>query len=58
MSDDKTKTGGGDRDRVSASEDYEVEHFAQQNGITKARTLELIKAHGGDRAAMTAAAKG
>ena len=56
MPDDKIKRGGLDRSRVAADEDYEVEYFAKENGITKAQALELIKEHGNDRATLTAAA--
>lgn len=34
MTDDKAKRDFRDRDRVSAEDDYEVEYFAQKNGIT------------------------
>ncbi|WP_353041162.1 DUF3606 domain-containing protein [Mesorhizobium sp. M1217] len=34
MADDKRKRDFHDRNRVSADEDYEVEYFAEQNGIT------------------------
>jgi hypothetical protein len=33
MADDKNNVGGQDRSRVSASEPYEVEYFAQKHGI-------------------------
>lgn len=42
---------------VSVSEDYEVEYFAKQNGITPAQVRELIQKVGNDRATLTAAAK-
>jgi hypothetical protein len=46
MSDDKSKVGKGDRDRVSASEEYEVTDLAQKYGITAAQAREAIKSHG------------
>jgi hypothetical protein len=46
MSDDKSKTGKADRDRVSASEDYEVKDLAQKFGITTAQALAAIKTYG------------
>jgi hypothetical protein len=46
MSDDKSKTGKADRDRVSASEDYEVKDLAQKFGITTAQALAAIKSAG------------
>ena len=50
MADDKTKTDYRDRDRVNGSEDYEVEYFARENGITAEQTRELIRKHGNSRA--------
>ena len=52
MSDDKTKTGYQDRDRVNGHEDYEVRYFAQQNGVTVQQTRDLIAKHGNDRATL------
>jgi len=46
MSDDKSKTGKADRDRVSLSEEYEVADLAQKFGITAAQAREVIKSHG------------
>jgi hypothetical protein len=57
MADDKSKRDFRDRDKVSASEDYEVEYFARQNGITPAQVRALIQKVGNDRAKLTAAAK-
>lgn len=57
MADDKSKRDFRDRDRVSASEDYEVEYFAKQNGITLAQVRALIQKVDNDRAKLTAAAK-
>ncbi|WP_348640195.1 hypothetical protein [Mesorhizobium sp. B3-1-9] len=34
MADDKSKRDFRGRDRVSAEEDYEIEHFAQKVGLT------------------------
>ncbi|RWM87835.1 MAG: DUF3606 domain-containing protein [Mesorhizobium sp.] len=51
MADDKTKRDFRVRNRISADEDYEVEHFARENGITPEQ------ATGNDRGALTAAAK-
>jgi hypothetical protein len=42
MTDDKSKRDFRDRDRVSGEEEYEVEHFARQNGITVEQTRQLI----------------
>ncbi|MER9829145.1 DUF3606 domain-containing protein [Mesorhizobium sp. M0134] len=57
MADDKRKRDFRDRNRVSADEDYEVEYFAEQNGITPDQARQLIKTHGNDRARLTEAAK-
>ena len=57
MADDKSKRDFRDRDRVSASEEHEVEYFARQNGITTGQVHDLIRKHGNDRATLTEAAK-
>ncbi len=49
MTDDKSKRDFRDRDRVSAGEEYEVRHFAEQNGITMEQAHDLIKKHGNSR---------
>lgn len=56
MSDDKKNVGEPDRSRVSGSEDYEVQHFAQKHGITAEQARDLISKHGNDRATLDAAA--
>lgn len=56
MVDDKSKRDFRDRDRVSESEEYEVRHFAEQNGITMEQTRELIRLHGNSRIRLAAAA--
>jgi hypothetical protein len=35
MSDDKTKSGGQDRARISLSEDYEVRDWAKKFGVSE-----------------------
>ena len=57
MADDKSKRDFRDRDRVSAKQDYELRHFADQNGLTTEQARELIRQHGNDREALTAAAR-
>lgn len=57
MADDKSKTGQQDRDRVSGSEDYEVQYIAKEAGITPDRARELIKQHGPDRQKVLQAAQ-
>jgi hypothetical protein len=49
MSDDKSNVGGQDRARVAGGEDYEVRHFAGQNGISIEQAEQLIARHGNSR---------
>jgi hypothetical protein len=46
MSDDKSKVGTMDRDRVSANEPYEVEHLAQKFGVSQAEVKKAIQQAG------------
>ena len=57
MSDDKSNTGGQDRSRVAADQDYEVRHFAEQHGISIEQAQQLISEHGNDRDALDRAAQ-
>ena len=57
MADDKKNVGEPDRSRVSGSEDYEVQDFAEAAGISVAKARELIKKHGNDREKLMAAVK-
>lgn len=57
MADDKTKQDGRDRSRVSGSEGYEVEYFAQKHGLSAQQARELIADVGNDREKLDAAAK-
>lgn len=57
MADDKSKKGFRDRNQVSADEDYEVEYFAKQEGITPQQVRELIAKHGNNREKLERAAK-
>ncbi|PBB98332.1 DUF3606 domain-containing protein [Mesorhizobium sp. WSM3862] len=52
MADDKSKPGAGDRDRVSADEEYEVEYFAKRHRISPGADRELIRQHGNNRKAL------
>lgn len=56
MADDKTKTGGADRDRVAGGETYEIDYFAKKHGISRDQAQQLIDQHGNDRATLDAAA--
>ena len=42
MSDDKTKTGGQDRKRVSMSEDYEVDYWIQAFDCTRDELKDAV----------------
>ncbi|TIP30214.1 MAG: DUF3606 domain-containing protein [Mesorhizobium sp.] len=50
MADDQSKRDFRDRNKISASDDYEVNFFALQNNITPEQVRELIRKHGNDRA--------
>ncbi|AOM80014.1 DUF3606 domain-containing protein [Pedobacter steynii] len=49
MPDNKDKTGGQDRNKVAADQEYEVSYLATKLGVSKAEVLEAIKAVGNDR---------
>lgn len=49
MADDKSKRDFRDRDRVGGNEDYEVEYFAKQVGITPQQVRNLIVKFGNRR---------
>lgn len=57
MTDNKQNVGEPDRSRVSGSEDFEVQYFAEQAGITMDQARELIRRHGNDRDTLMEAAK-
>jgi hypothetical protein len=57
MADDKSKTGKRDRSRVAAGEDYEVQHFAEQTGLTAEQARTLIRRYGNDRQKLMEEAK-
>lgn len=43
MSDDKSKTGRPDRDRISLSEDYEVEEWSKKFKVTPEELRQAVK---------------
>ena len=49
MSDDKTRSGGQDRSRISLGEDYEVRDWAQKFGVTEDALRDAV-GRVGDRA--------
>jgi hypothetical protein len=57
MSDDKTKQDGRDRSRVSGSEDYEVQYFADKHALSAEQARELIAKYGNDRETLDEAAR-
>ncbi len=46
MSDDKSKVGKPDRDRVSANEPYEVNHLAKKFNLEPERVKKVIEKEG------------
>lgn len=48
MADDKTKSGGQDRARISLSEDYEVRDWAKKFGVTPEALKEAVDKVGND----------
>jgi len=56
MADDKSKTDGRDRAKVSSSEQYEVQYFADKHGLSTTEARSIIKAAGNSREKADAAA--
>jgi len=52
MSDDKTKSGSPDRDRINLNEDYEVQYWTKALDVTAAQLKEAVKAVGPTAAAV------
>ena len=46
MSDDTSKTGSPDRDRINLSEDYEVRYWSGALGVSAERLREAVEAVG------------
>ena len=57
MADEKSRVGGQDRSRVAGGQDYEVRHFAEQNGISIEQAEQLIARHGNNREELERAAQ-
>jgi hypothetical protein len=49
MADDKTKTGGQDRERINVNEDYELRDWSKSLNTTPEKLKEAVQAVG-DRA--------
>jgi len=58
MPDDKSKTGGQDRKRISLSEDYEVRDWAKKFNVTPEQLKAAVRAVGNDAATVEAHLKG
>lgn len=58
MSDDKSKSGGQDRARISLSEDYEVQDWSKKFGVTPQELRAAVAAVGNQAAAVEAHLKG
>jgi hypothetical protein len=57
MTDDKTKTGGGDRKRVAEDQGYELTYFARKHGLSTGEAREIIRRVGNDRDKLNAEAE-
>lgn len=49
MSDDKTKSGGQDRERINVNQDFELRDWSKSLGVTPDQLKEAVQAVG-DRA--------
>lgn len=58
MADDKTKSGGQDRSRISLSEEYEVRDWCKKFGCTADQLKAAVKAVGNEAAAVESYLKG
>jgi hypothetical protein len=58
MSDDKTKTGSPDRDRVNVHEDYEVQYWTKKLGVSATQLKAAVSAVGPSAKAVEAHLKG
>lgn len=52
MADDKSKTGGQDRTRISLSEDYEVRDWCESLGVTADELRTAVASVGNDAEAV------
>ncbi len=48
MSDDKSKVGNPDRQRISLSEDYEVRDWSKKFGVTPERLRQAVEKVGNE----------
>ena len=49
MADNKTKKDGRDRNQVSGSENYEIQHFKQKLGVSSQAVAGAIRATGSNK---------
>ena len=54
MSDDKSKTGGQDRERISLSQPYEVRDWSEKFGVTPEQLKAAVAAVGNQASAVEA----
>ena len=52
MSDDKSKSGGQDRSRISLSDDYEVRDWSEKFGVTPEQLKAAVGAVGNEAKAV------
>ncbi|WP_102944330.1 DUF3606 domain-containing protein [Stenotrophomonas sp. VV52] len=52
MTDDKSKTGGPDRERINVNEDYELQYWTNAFGVSADELREAVKAVGPTAAAV------
>lgn len=52
MTDDKTKTGAADRNRINVNEDYELQYWTQALGVSADELRAAVKAVGPSAAAV------
>lgn len=58
MADDKSKSGGQDRTRISLTEDYEVRDWSKKFGVTPDELKAAVAAVGNSAAAVEEHLKG
>lgn len=52
MTDDRTKTGAADRDRINVNEDYELQYWTKALGVSADELRAAVKAVGPTAAAV------
>ena len=58
MADDKSKSGGQDRNRINLGEDYEVRDWSEKFGVTPEQLKAAVQAVGNQADAVEAHLKG